>query len=119
MRPGFQENDDGPRVFRFRSARRLTGFERPARPRPCVPVSLCRGPDLQEASCFVPELRYQDTLPIRPGRWLFPGRLDRRWFESARVPMRTERPVLAQIRTRSEEHTSELQSLAYLVCRLL
>src|SRR3989441_2043594 len=27
--------------------------------------------------------------------------------------------VLARRRTRSEEHTSELQSLAYLVCRLL
>src|SRR2546425_9365703 len=29
------------------------------------------------------------------------------------------RQHLAQARTRSEEHTSELQSLAYLVCRLL
>src|SRR2546425_2718349 len=27
--------------------------------------------------------------------------------------------AIAQFRTRSEEHTSELQSLAYLVCRLL
>src|SRR2546425_10388371 len=29
------------------------------------------------------------------------------------------RPVLDRLRARSEEHTSELQSLAYLVCRLL
>src|SRR5687767_15282954 len=29
------------------------------------------------------------------------------------------RGVLAALTTRSEEHTSELQSLAYLVCRLL
>src|SRR2546425_7735567 len=34
----------------------------------------------------------------------------------AHHPRRDER---AQLRPRSEEHTSELQSLAYLVCRLL
>src|SRR2546425_8854394 len=28
-------------------------------------------------------------------------------------------PIDQQVRSRSEEHTSELQSLAYLVCRLL
>src|SRR2546425_12863359 len=28
-------------------------------------------------------------------------------------------PIWSRARTRSEEHTSELQSLAYLVCRLL
>src|SRR2546425_9701719 len=33
--------------------------------------------------------------------------------------MRAERDRRAAILTRSEEHTSELQSLAYLVCRLL
>src|SRR2546425_11640326 len=31
----------------------------------------------------------------------------------------TEPPALGELRRRSEEHTSELQSLAYLVCRLL
>src|SRR2546425_5236906 len=39
-------------------------------------------------------------------------------YRSARLPLdglTAERPVIA----RSEEHTSELQSLAYLVCRLL
>src|SRR2546425_1448277 len=30
-----------------------------------------------------------------------------------------EEPVRETLQTRSEEHTSELQSLAYLVCRLL
>src|SRR5687767_15627422 len=31
----------------------------------------------------------------------------------------TEKEILRRKRARSEEHTSELQSLAYLVCRLL
>src|SRR3989441_7716909 len=34
-------------------------------------------------------------------------------------PPRAAAPVRPQAGTRSEEHTSELQSLAYLVCRLL
>src|SRR5687767_15271245 len=34
-------------------------------------------------------------------------------------PAAAETPVDAAASTRSEEHTSELQSLAYLVCRLL
>src|SRR3989441_2119749 len=37
--------------------------------------------------------------------------------EDAREPLRRARPVAPA--ERSEEHTSELQSLAYLVCRLL
>src|SRR5687767_3277605 len=35
------------------------------------------------------------------------------------LPPRIRRVLTAHIETRSEEHTSELQSLAYLVCRLL
>src|SRR2546425_2668343 len=35
-----------------------------------------------------------------------------------RVPLSFS-PAIRRISTRSEEHTSELQSLAYLVCRLL
>src|SRR2546425_4948034 len=35
------------------------------------------------------------------------------------VPPRGTAPGRARRRSRSEEHTSELQSLAYLVCRLL
>src|SRR2546425_3832887 len=34
-------------------------------------------------------------------------------------PTRHARPLRAEAAVRSEEHTSELQSLAYLVCRLL
>src|SRR2546425_2244422 len=35
------------------------------------------------------------------------------------IPLRLADAVLKAQRNRSEEHTSELQSLAYLVCRLL
>src|SRR2546425_5126350 len=38
---------------------------------------------------------------------------------SSSPEMVTRRPVLTPSQKRSEEHTSELQSLAYLVCRLL
>src|SRR2546425_9478212 len=51
------------------------------------------------------------------------GRLDRahaRMIDRARpVEARRARHVAADHGDRSEEHTSELQSLAYLVCRLL
>src|SRR2546425_3185447 len=40
-----------------------------------------------------------------------------RWNRTGRTPRRRTCP--ATPRARSEEHTSELQSLAYLVCRLL
>src|SRR5205823_14555052 len=42
-------------------------------------------------------------------------------IEQARpvAPVSTTPPVVASNEKRSEEHTSELQSLAYLVCRLL
>src|SRR3989441_7173040 len=39
------------------------------------------------------------------------GELGKRWHDDGRM--------LKKRNTRSEEHTSELQSLAYLVCRLL
>src|SRR2546425_5445752 len=48
----------------------------------------------------------------RPG----PG-VDGRTWGRVRVEVEIQPPVFA--RPRSEEHTSELQSLAYLVCRLL
>src|SRR2546425_9303089 len=50
------------------------------------------------------------------------ARVDRRTFERwfARLRLPSPRHFLAAARVlRSEEHTSELQSLAYLVCRLL
>src|SRR3712207_8655992 len=42
------------------------------------------------------------------------GVFDRKW-----LPYKTILPVLAVVLDRSEEHTSELQSRQYLVCRLL
>src|SRR3712207_7459552 len=65
-------------------------------------------------------------------RWLRPGRTDRPsikagWrIEATGVVARSDRggavprrPVLLSTTKRSEEHTSELQSRQYLVCRLL
>src|SRR2546425_3620058 len=55
-------------------------------------------------------------------RWNSVSRFSgRRSFESASPLMRRSKLLLPEKREtlRSEEHTSELQSLAYLVCRLL
>src|SRR5687767_15250199 len=56
--------------------------------------------------------------PVRPGRWAAPVARP----EGAVMP-RVRRDILVRglgsPALRSEEHTSELQSLAYLVCRLL
>src|SRR2546425_6444227 len=49
-----------------------------------------------------------DGTPLSPGEVL-------KW--AASVEQRSEHPLATT--ARSEEHTSELQSLAYLVCRLL
>src|SRR5262249_57808714 len=61
-------------------------------------------------------LSLHDALPIWPGgvRSLDPSR-------SSRSPIRSgsDRPRPSARRARSEEHTSELQSLTNLVCRLL
>src|SRR5687767_15780383 len=56
-------------------------------------------------------LSLHDALPIWTARARRPGCASAasRWGRTARPPPRW----------RSEEHTSELQSLAYLVCRLL
>src|SRR5205823_10823750 len=56
-------------------------------------------------------LRTRDLLRLRPTE------TERLRLVEARQVGR--RHVAAQRRERSEEHTSELQSLAYLVCRLL
>src|SRR5687767_574003 len=70
-------------------------------------------------------LSLYDALPIclRDGRAWPPPRRDRRARSGSRrrrPRRRTRSPSSAGWRTaRSEEHTSELQSLAYLVCRLL
>src|SRR2546423_10693743 len=57
-------------------------------------------------------LSLHDALPIF--RQLGPGGVARRGTGA-----RCLAGTLPQFRSRSEEHTSELQSLAYLVCRLL
>src|SRR2546425_9015285 len=70
------------------------------------------------------------TTLFRSGRWFVPirNRLARReWRIAPRsgwpktgAPVRRNVPPATAVRfARSEEHTSELQSLAYLVCRLL
>src|SRR3712207_7899559 len=69
-------------------------------------------------------LSLHDALPIWPG---FPFRASRRRHRRHPAPPgpsmgvhRTGRgPVAGRGRARSEEHTSELQSRQYLVCRLL
>src|SRR3712207_9423190 len=55
-----------------------------------------------------------DALPISPS----PRRASRRRLRSPRRPPRPP-PAADERRRRSEEHTSELQSRQYLVCRLL
>src|SRR2546425_6663749 len=72
-------------------------------------------------------LSLHDALPISTGRWprtvaARPGCRSRtprsRWGRWPSPPAVTASSTAATSR-RSEEHTSELQSLAYLVCRLL
>src|SRR5712672_4735743 len=61
-------------------------------------------------------LSLHDALPIsRPGRRCSPGPGSTACRSSASISWPASSPGCA----RSEEHTSELQSLAYLVCRLL
>src|SRR3712207_9477827 len=72
-------------------------------------------------------LSLHDALPIWPGRC---SSRQKRVERSTRVPMKdllaapairspSQWPGTARSATRSEEHTSELQSRQYLVCRLL
>src|SRR2546425_8567152 len=64
-------------------------------------------------------LSLPDALPILPAATPGPivARLNSELVKAARDPAYTS--SLFNRATRSEEHTSELQSLAYLVCRLL
>src|SRR2546425_1913162 len=57
-------------------------------------------------------LSLHDALPISRSKSAWRANASSMW---SKKPM----PVLTCARPRSEEHTSELQSLAYLVCRLL
>src|SRR5437763_16645690 len=60
-------------------------------------------------------LSLHDALPIWPTRWLE----DPHALESPLPSGRERRPPSVAGDRRSEEHTSELQSPMYLVCRLL
>src|SRR5262245_62295524 len=50
---------------------------------------------------------------------LYGGEMDRLWGEVRPVPAESLVTLTGGERVRSEEHTSELQSLRHLVCRLL
>src|SRR6266404_3915328 len=63
------------------------------------------------ATAEIYSLSLHDALPISP-----PSRPRRASLPSLKLCGARSVPILP---TRSEEHTSELQSLAYLVCRLL
>src|SRR5205823_10593636 len=70
---------------------------------------------------------YRSLMPYSPCRYAAHGRILRLSFRIASTISTVDAPgayhaeVLSRltISARSEEHTSELQSLAYLVCRLL
>src|SRR2546425_4987632 len=68
-------------------------------------------------------LPLHDALPISgaaaPGRPAAPRDTAARVDTSRVRKLLKQRPVPSDRLVRSEEHTSELQSLAYLVCRLL
>src|SRR2546425_4154798 len=68
-----------------------------------------------ERSSGVGEVRIIGGLPRAVNVWVDPDRLAAYQIRTSPTP--DERSSWG--RTRSEEHTSELQSLAYLVCRLL
>src|SRR5687767_15409370 len=59
--------------------------------------------------------RHRDQVAVG----LIPPARKRLTYPRDRVPLREDADLVQQRRDRSEEHTSELQSLAYLVCRLL
>src|SRR2546425_7765429 len=70
---------------------------------------------LQAADILDRSPRSIRRLRLRYERYGYDGLFDRR----RRTPSPRRAPVAEVERVRSEEHTSELQSLAYLVCRLL
>src|SRR5205814_3397288 len=72
------------------------------------------------AHAHISPLSLHDALPISPSPEASRrSRSDRAWScRSSPTPSRRRRSA-ARRRARSEEHTSELQSLRHLVCRLL
>src|SRR3712207_4863699 len=68
---------------------------------------------------WLDEYAYQTNPPDKL-RGVTPGRQDRYLQQAAYIAWRDKRvKMMAQYLWRSEEHTSELQSRQYLVCRLL
>src|SRR3712207_8641618 len=64
-------------------------------------------------------LSLHDALPISPSGWRGPCRTGRARCRAAPRPSRPAGRRTRRRPARSEEHTSELQSRQYLVCRLL
>src|SRR5205823_11008293 len=87
-----------------------------------LPISLrTRGNHLMPMSTLVPRYTAEEvpTLPRRPSALRgHPGRAGRDAGPRHRPSARRARAGPPAPGVRSEEHTSELQSLAYLVCRL-
>src|SRR5687767_15581767 len=82
----------------------------------------------QTTTTCIDTLSLHDALPILPAEGVslkeVTAAYERQWIESALeaaggVQKRAAELLRIKPTTRSEEHTSELQSLAYLVCRLL
>src|SRR2546425_8258032 len=57
--------------------------------------------------------------PTRPWPRLASARRSSGWKSTTRAMTQNDQKLTSSHSVRSEEHTSELQSLAYLVCRLL
>src|SRR3712207_8358749 len=66
-----------------------------------------------------PELRSRRNARERPQRGTRPDRAPARWVDDASHEATIVASAIAPTGLRSEEHTSELQSRQYLVCRLL
>src|SRR5690606_42152718 len=76
----------------------------------------------QSATTEIYTLSLHDALPILAGDALVDAFLDFRWqhrIVEQRLGVHADHTVDDELQTRSEEHTSELQSRENLVCRLL
>src|SRR5687767_15706429 len=63
--------------------------------------------------------RSPENYVLTVGLSAMQGRWNTRWPELMAGSLMSMAPIILLLILRSEEHTSELQSLAYLVCRLL
>src|SRR6266545_7250146 len=92
-------------------------------PPPCWPiVTLSLSDPLPSTRTAVDWLRMLELFPFAtPAHGCVPNTLsiESNWTRGVRCQRRALPPASLADKTRSEEHTSELQSLAYLVCRLL